>query len=130
MPAEQPLVQVALKAAGSGHGRYAVVTIRQEPVNALNWRLWSALTRTLDDLEASGKSTAAAAGSSQSASPVRGLILQSGLTRDLFTAGNDLKELYAPGTTPEQFKRFWLAQTTFLARLYRSPLVTMTAIRY
>jgi 3,2-trans-enoyl-CoA isomerase len=32
-------------------------------------------------------------------------------------------------TTRAKFTRFWTAQTRFLARLYRSPLVTLAAIR-
>lgn len=110
-----PLVQVALKQCQSSIGKYAIVTVKSEPVNALNLKLWSALLQTLDGLEKQDD--------------VRGVILQSGLQRDLFTAGNDLMELYVPKTTPEQFERFWLTQTTFLARWYRSPLVTLAAVR-
>lgn len=59
----------------------------------------------------------------------RGLIIASGLERDIFTAGNDLKELYGPLISVESYRRFWGAQNTFIARLYRSPLVTVAAIR-
>jgi len=60
---------------------------------------------------------------------VRGVIYTSGLTRNVFTAGNDLKELYAPGTTFERYKRFWLISNIFLARLLNSPLVTVAAVK-
>lgn len=56
---------------------------------------------------------------------MRGVIFTSGLQRDVFTAGNDLAELYAPLTSEERYTRFWLVSTTFLARLLRSPLVTV-----
>lgn len=58
----------------------------------------------------------------------RALIITSGLKRPVFTAGNDLKELYAPMTSAEKFKSFWMTQTTFLTRLYASPLYTIAAI--
>jgi len=60
---------------------------------------------------------------------IRGVIFSSGLSRDVFTAGNDIKELYGPLTTKAKFTRFWTAQTKFLARLYKTPLVTIAAIR-
>lgn len=60
---------------------------------------------------------------------VKGVIICSGLKRDLFTAGNDLKELYAPNTSMERYKLFWKTSNRFLARLLISPLVTVAAIR-
>lgn len=106
---------------------------------------------------------------------VRGVIFASGLKRDVFTAGNDIKELYAPQTSKERcvtvrhlleivvlaaksavpvcewdfpsaymelaatetqsrfclsrYREFWVTSNVFLARLYRSPLVTMAAIK-
>ena len=105
---------------------------------------------------------------------VRGVIWASGLKRDVFTAGNDLKvpfvqglgfsrmncgcsparpgrpvlqrtcgkrsacasnssaclqELHAPSTSRARHADFWVTQTTFLARLRRSPLITVAAIR-
>lgn len=56
---------------------------------------------------------------------VRGVIFASGLQRAVFTAGNDLAELYAPMTSEQRYTKFWLVSTTFLARLLRSPLVTV-----
>ena len=60
---------------------------------------------------------------------VRGVIFCSGLKKDIFTAGNDIMELYAPRTSWDRYKEFWVTQNVFLARLYRSPLITVAAIR-
>jgi len=103
-------VSTEIKSAG-----YAVVTVAREPVNSMNLELWRELAATLDELEANRE--------------VHGLILQSGLKRDVFTAGNDINELYAPKTSRERYVDFWVTQTTFLARLYRSRLATVAAIR-
>lgn len=40
-----------------------------------------------------------------SAVQVRGIIFSSGLRRDVFTAGNDINELYAPLTSKERYRR-------------------------
>jgi Delta3-Delta2-enoyl-CoA isomerase len=68
-------------------GGYALVTMAREPVNTLDMGMWRQLLSALDDLEADGA--------------VRGVIFSSGLSRDVFTAGNDIKELYAPMTSLE-----------------------------
>jgi Delta3-Delta2-enoyl-CoA isomerase len=57
------------------------------------------------------------------------LCLCSGLKRPIFTAGNDLAELYAPGTSRHRYKRFWNLSNEFLCNLYRSPLLTVSAIK-
>jgi len=103
-------VQVDIKDGG-----YAVVTICREPVNSMHLELWQQLAQSLADLEKNPK--------------VRGIIYQSGLKKDVFTAGNDLNELYAPKTSAERYKDFWVTHNTYLARLYRSPLVTIAAVR-
>ena len=41
----------------------------------------------------------------------------------------DITELYAPMTTFDRYLKFWTSLTTFLARLYRSRLITIAAIR-
>ena len=61
---------------------------------------------------------------------MRGAIFTSGLTREIFTAGNDLAELYAPKTSLERYTEFWTVATTFLARLLRSPLVTVSLVQH
>lgn len=94
---------------------YAIITICREPVNSMNLDLWQQLMETLDSLEKDPL--------------IRGAIFQSGLQRDVFTAGNDLMELYAPKTSAERYQKFWITQNQFFTRLYRSPLVTLAAIR-
>jgi 3,2-trans-enoyl-CoA isomerase len=94
---------------------YVVLTIAREPVNSMNLDLWQQLSQALEQLEAD--------------SSVRGLIFQSGLKRDVFTAGNDINELFAPKSSAERYKEFWVTQNRFFARLYRSRLVTVAAIR-
>jgi len=71
-------------------GRYAIVTLQREPVNTMNLSMWEQLTQVLDALEANPR--------------IRGVIFQSGLQRDVFTAGNDILELYAPKTSQERYK--------------------------
>jgi len=64
--------------------------------------------------------------------PVRGvkaIIYTSGVQRRVFTAGNDIAELIAPRTTIERYSKFWGNQNEFLARLYKTPLITVAAIR-
>ncbi|KAK3249403.1 hypothetical protein CYMTET_41166 [Cymbomonas tetramitiformis] len=94
---------------------YAIVSICKEPVNSMDTKLWEDLGTALAALEAD--------------SAVHGAIFQSGLKRDVYTAGNDIKELYMPATSKEQFLRFWTAQTMFLVNLYKSPLFTIASIR-
>lgn len=55
--------------------------------------------------------------------------LCSGLKRPIFSAGNDLNELYPPTTSRERYRRFWAISNAFLADLYVSPLVTIAAVR-
>jgi 3,2-trans-enoyl-CoA isomerase len=60
---------------------------------------------------------------------MKGVIIASGLQRDIFTAGNDLKELYGPMTSAQQYAKFWEAQSRLLTDLYNSRLATLAAIR-
>ena len=76
---------------------------------------WQQLAAQLDELEKDRS--------------VRGVVFRSGLQKDIFTAGNDITELYAPKTSLERYRDFWVTQNTFLAKLYRSRLVTVAAIR-
>jgi hypothetical protein len=62
--------------------------VHKEPVNSFDTALWAALGGTLRKLEAD--------------SSVRGVVFASGLKREVFTAGNDLKELYAPNTSADR----------------------------
>lgn len=53
--------------------RYAIIKLQREPVNTMNLKFWELLTAALDDLEADPD--------------VDGVIIASGLKRDVFTAG-------------------------------------------
>lgn len=96
-------------------GDYAIVSLCKEPANTLDFKLWQQLASAVQQLEED--------------SAVRGIIIASGLKRDIFSAGNDIMALYAPKTSKEAYRRFWVTQNQFLARLYRSPLITVSAIR-
>ena len=63
-------------------GGYAIVTLAKEPVNSLDLETWQQLEHALDRLEGDPS--------------VSGVIFASGLKRDVFSAGNDILELYAP----------------------------------
>lgn len=110
-PPAQPHVRVERPPGQS----YALLIIAKEPVNSFDTQLWSDLHAALRQLEADPS--------------VTGVILASGLSRDVFTAGNDLKELYAPNTSAERYADFWRAQSRLLIGLYRSRLATCAAIR-
>jgi len=118
MPFQHPPVQnyihIERKPFGK-KGSYAIVTICREPVNSMNRDLWQQLLKTLTELE--------------NEKQVRGVIFCSGVKKNVFTAGNDINELYPKHTTQQRHTDFWLAQTNFLAHLYRSPLVTVAAVR-
>lgn len=94
---------------------YAIVTIAKEPVNSLDLHLWTALRDALASLEADPS--------------IQAVIFTSGLKKDVFTAGNDLLELYAPRTSFQRYQSFWVVQNEFLSNLYNSRLATIAAIR-
>ena len=93
----------------------AIVSLRSEPANAMDLQFWSELRDALERVESEPET--------------RACVFLSRLKRDIFTAGNDINELYAPGTTSERYEAFWRMQTTFLTRLLVSPLVTIAGIR-
>ena len=74
-------------------GGFAHIQLCSEPVNVMDMTMWEGLVAALEECEAS--------------SDVRGVIFSSGVKRDVFTAGNSLKELHAPSTTRERYFRFW-----------------------
>ena len=96
--------------------RYAIVWICKEPVNSMNVTLWGELDRCLHQLEGDP-------------CKVRGVIFASGLKRAIFTAGNDLNELYSKRTNETRFRDFWTAQTHFLAHLNTTDLITVAAVK-
>ena len=81
----------------------------------MNLDLWSDLLAAIDACEKNRK--------------IRGIIIASGLEKDIFTAGNDIKELYSKTTSEERYMKFWTAQTTCLTRLLSTRLATVAAIR-
>lgn len=114
----------------------ALLTLAREPVNTMDGALWGELGRALTGLEAahragldSGAALTPPTPSSPSPHYPRAVVIESGLARDVFTAGNDIAELYAPGTTQAAYTSFWVLQNTVLSSLLVSPLVTVAAIR-
>ena len=115
-PPFHPGVRVEWHAlARAGGKRYAVVWLGSEPVNSMTLELWTAMSDTLDFLERDPNTS--------------GVVFASELTKPIFTAGNDIKELHAKSTTKARYAKFWRVQTSFLCRLLRSPLATACAIR-
>mmetsp|Transcript_10970 Transcript_10970/g.33656 ORF Transcript_10970/g.33656 Transcript_10970/m.33656 type:complete len:266 (+) Transcript_10970:188-985(+) len=94
---------------------YAVILMNRPPVNAMSLELWRDLLEALEMMEADDS--------------VQGVIFASALKRDVFTAGIDLHELSRETTTEDRLQSFWVTMTKFLARVYRSNLVTIAAIR-
>ncbi|KAJ3017722.1 hypothetical protein HKX48_003414 [Thoreauomyces humboldtii] len=94
---------------------FAFLSIKREPVNSMDHDLWVQLQSHLTQLEEDPK--------------VRGVVFHSGLARPVFTAGNDLGELYAKNTTRTRYIEFWRVSNTFLANLSKSPLLTVAAVK-
>lgn len=94
------------------------IQLNRPPVNALNTALWSELQLALDYLE-----------TKLYPKIVRVLVISSNARGSIFSGGNDLTELHVPSTTKPRFMKFWVTSTTFLARLYKSPLFTISAMR-
>lgn len=109
-------VSVSVLASVSVKGRVCVrATLRREPVNAMNLEVWRELAAFLEAAE--------------SREDVEGVVFSSGLTRPIFTAGNDLSELHAKRTTRARFEEFWKVSNGFLVRLLRSRLATVAAVQ-
>lgn len=103
---------VTLKKIGQG---IATITLDDGKVNIMTKRVWDDLISTLKQAENDPE--------------IRGIIYRSGLTKPVFTAGNDITELYSPNTTSERYSQFWLSQNKFLSSLAASPLLTMAAVK-
>lgn len=101
-------VEISIKPGG-----VVIVSLKREPVNTMNLRVWQQLSDTLNQLEANPL--------------IRAVIFRSALKRDVFTAGNDITELFKP--TKEGYRNFWLTSNRFLSKLYASRLITVAAIR-
>lgn len=96
-------------------GHVGVITLNSPPANIMTQKVWLGLASCLEQAENNPE--------------VRAVIFVSGLSKPIFSAGNDIMSLYAPKTNYERYATFWKTQTVFLARLYRSPLLTIAAIR-
>lgn len=105
-----PAVTVSREAGG-----IAVVTIAKEPVNSMDLGLWRELLAVIEALEEDRE--------------VRAMVFCSGLKRNVFTAGLDFKELYAPLTSKERLTEFWTTLSRTLTKIYSSSKVTAAAIR-
>ncbi len=93
-------------------GGFAHVQLCSEPVNVMDMAMWEGLSAALKECEANPV--------------VRGIIFSSGVKRDVFTAGNSLKELHAPSTTRERYFKFWHLSQVFAFQHLR-PCVPMSA---
>lgn len=59
---------------------------------------------------------------------VRAVVFRSGLKKNVFTAGLDLKELFLPTTSKERLFKFWGVLSKTLIKVYSTSMVTMAAI--
>jgi len=109
-PGAKAVVTVSKEAGG-----LALLALGNEPVNIMSLQLWKELGAALDALEAD--------------SEIRAIIFYSGLKKNVFTAGLDIKELYPPLTTPERFQEYWRALSTAMIKIYSSKMVTAAAIK-
>ncbi|KAJ3124051.1 hypothetical protein HK098_001427 [Nowakowskiella sp. JEL0407] len=123
--------------------QHAVISINRPPVNSMNYALWAQLSDALTYCESflpPSKVPTMTRPKEITVNPalkithnkesfIRGIILTSSLSKNVFTAGNDLLELYAPKSSLEQYVKFNTAQNVFLGRLLKSPLLTVAAIR-
>lgn len=92
--------------------QYAVISLDKPPVNSMNAEFWSQLHKAFTTLP---KGT-------------RAVIFKSNLQKDLFTAGNDINELYAPKTSKAKYSAFWALSNQTLALIYGSNLITICCI--
>ena len=97
------------------HPSFTIVSIHAEPANVLTRNLWGALAAALRVVQADDTQL--------------GIAFLSGLRKPIFSAGNDIRELYAPNTSAARYQDFWLTSNTFLIDLYTSRLVTVAAIK-
>lgn len=96
-------------------GSIAVVSLASEPVNIMGLRIWQELLSAFEGIEADAS--------------VRGVIFESGLKRNVFTAGLDINEFYAPASSREQLYTYWGTVSKTLIRIYNSPMLTTAAIK-
>jgi len=69
---------------------YAIVWMNREPVNTMDTAMWEQLAAALRRIEANPR--------------MKGIAFMSRVKKDVFTAGNDILELYAPHTSKERYR--------------------------
>lgn len=92
----------------------AVLTLEKEPVNSMNLAFWKSLLAAFEQVNADDT--------------VRCIIFQSGLKKNVFTAGLDFLELYAPKTTEKKLYEFWGTLSKCLTSIYGCSKLTIAAI--
>ncbi|KAJ1548878.1 dodecenoyl-CoA isomerase [Cladochytrium tenue] len=105
-----PLVGVSRPAPG-----VAVLTLQSPPVNLMTSQMWQALLDALTACEADPE--------------LQAVVIESGLEKDVFSAGNNVAELHPSKTTAERYAAYWRLQNTVVARILRSRLATVAALR-
>jgi 3,2-trans-enoyl-CoA isomerase len=94
--------------------RIAILTLHKEPVNSMNLAFWQDLLHAVESIESN--------------EAVRCIIFQSGLKKNVFTAGLDLQELYAPMTNEKRQLEFWGVLSKCLVKIYGSRKLTVAAV--
>jgi len=94
--------------------RIAVLTLNKEPVNSMNLAFWQAFLKALQQVDGDDS--------------VRCIVFQSGLKKNVFTAGLDFQELYAPATSEARLMDFWGTLSKCLVTIYGSKKLTIAAI--
>lgn len=72
------------------HNDFAIVWLQREPVNTMDTAMWTHLQSALREVESNPK--------------MKGIAFLSGVRKDVFTAGNDIMELYAPKTSIDRYR--------------------------
>lgn len=111
MAVQKPMVAIS---ANKDDPRIAVLTLEKEPVNSMNLDFWQALLAAFEQVDADDS--------------VRCIIFQSGLKKNVFTAGLDFQELYAPATSEKRLMDFWGTLSKCLVKIYGTKKLTIAAI--
>lgn len=111
MAAEKPVVAIS---KNKDDPRIAVLTLEKEPVNSMNLSFWQGLLAAFEQVDADDS--------------VRCIIFQSGLKKNVFTAGLDFQELYAPATSEKRLLEFWATLSKCLTKIYGTKKLTIACI--
>lgn len=117
-PAETQLSPKPFVTTTISPDKVAHLVLARKPVNTLNRVLWRSIRETIQELEENWYPHR-----------VQCLVISSGLSRPVFSAGNDLGELYnGGGKGRESFREFWIESGLALTKLYTSRLVTICVV--